>query len=145
MATPHGRARVAVICGRRCVITPAQEHMVRLLKRARLPFQTNVILEGFEVDVLVGERLAVELDGPIHGDTAMRRHDDAKRQVLERAGYTVVHLANEAVWHSPNQSLTAVRHALMRAARSPRPTPAPWQQTLETMWAKRADAKSSTR
>jgi len=140
MAIPRGRAHVTVIDGRRCVITPAQQRMARLLKDARLPFQTNVILEGYEVDVLVAGAVAVEIDGPIHADTAVRYRDDQKRRVLERAGYTVVHLANDAVWYSPNESLRTVHAAVTRAAMEPRPQLAPWQQRLKAVW--RAEAST---
>ncbi len=67
--------------------TKAERIFAERLKRARIPFRTKVLIEGREVDFLVG-RYAIDIDG--HAQAP------GKNEMLVRAGYTPIHIENRS-------------------------------------------------
>jgi very-short-patch-repair endonuclease len=60
------------------------------LRRLGVAFRQQVWLEGHRVDVLIGERLVVQLDGFAHYRAADRRRDLRHDAILTMRGYTVL-------------------------------------------------------
>lgn len=61
---------------------------MEILKRLRIPFRTKVVVEGREVDFIIG-RYAIDIDG--------HAQDVSKNEMLIRSGYCPVHLRNNNV------------------------------------------------
>lgn len=60
------------------------------LRALGIPFRQQVWLEGHPVDVLIGDRLVVQLDGFEHHRAADRRRDLRHDAALQLLGYTVL-------------------------------------------------------
>lgn len=65
--------------------TKAERRFMELCKRFRIPFRTKVILQGHEVDFIVGD-YAIEIDG--------HPHRKLKNDLFWAEGYFPVHLFN---------------------------------------------------
>lgn len=92
-----------------------QESFARVaLVRAGLAVRTQVVLPGVgRVDLLVENRVVVELDGfAYHGDRARFREDRRRDRVAVGLGLSVLRFAFEDVVHGPDALVDDVRHAL---------------------------------
>ena len=61
---------------------------MEILKKNHIPFRTKVIIEGREVDFLVGKR-AIDIDG--------HKQDVQKNIMLVKAGYIPIHFFNKDI------------------------------------------------
>lgn len=68
--------------------TKFERKVYEVLKELRLPFKHRWLVEGREVDFIVGT-LAIEVDG--------HEQDVEKNNMLMRNGYTPIHLHNSEV------------------------------------------------
>jgi hypothetical protein len=73
--------------------TKSERRFAELLKKLHIPFETKVIIQGKEVDFLIG-RNVIEIDGHIQ--------DVEKNHMLYNAGYNPIHLNS---WEIPNPYL----------------------------------------
>lgn len=69
--------------------TKPERIVYEVLKELRLPFKHRWLVEGREVDFIVGT-LAIEVDG--------HEQDVEKNNMLMRNGYTPIHLHNSEVY-----------------------------------------------
>jgi hypothetical protein len=127
-----GRGRRGVIDARRALphLDPRAESPSESLVRAHLVLNRipkplcnlNIFHNGqwlARVDLAWPlARLIVEYDGIIHLDEAQRRHDAARRNRLQAAGWLVITLTAVDLQH-PGQMIDSIRAALH--ARTPRP------------------------
>jgi len=60
----------------------------RMLQELRIPFKAKQIIQGYEVDFLIGQNV-IEIDGHIQNTT--------KNKVLMENGYNVYHFQNNEV------------------------------------------------
>jgi len=68
--------------------TKAERRFIEILKKNHIPFRTKVIIEGREVDFLVGKR-AIDIDG--------HKQDVQKNIMLVKAGYIPIHFSNKDI------------------------------------------------
>jgi len=62
-------------------------------------------------------RLLVEIDSAIHHSTKLDREADRRRDAeLADAGFIVVRITDDQVWHRPQEAIATVRNALAAAA-----------------------------
>lgn len=72
--------------------------VVRPLLRWGLPVRQQVMIAGHRVDVLIGERLVLQIDGyQFHSDAAQRAADIAHDAELRLRGYTVIRVSYSQV------------------------------------------------
>jgi len=67
------------------------------LKRRKLPCQHQVQIGQFEVDILVGRKIAVEVDGYYHALKGKVSLDASKDKHLESLGYVMLRIDGTAV------------------------------------------------
>ena len=68
-----------------------ETHVIHGIRRMGVACRQQVVLDGRPVDVLIGERLVVQLDGfAHHGEAAQRRRDIRGDAQLVLRGYTVL-------------------------------------------------------
>ena len=83
-----------------------------LLRHAGVPFQQQVPIQGHRVDLLVGARLVVEVDGFEFHDGAQRRRDLEQDARLQLAGYRVLRFAYADLVGRPDHVLMMIRRHL---------------------------------
>lgn len=85
--------------------SPLEDRFLGLLDAHGLPRpETNVVIEGMEVDALWrSRRIVVELDGwAHHNDRLAFERDRERSNELAEAGYTVLRFTHDAVAHRPS-------------------------------------------
>ena len=82
---------------------------VEFLRRHGVQFESNFVLDGWEVDFWIPERnLVIEVDGARFHDNALQRaSDEAKRRALEAAGFRVQRLRWKDLFCAPPTILAA--------------------------------------
>jgi very-short-patch-repair endonuclease len=68
--------------------TKSERRFLEYLKKHRVPFRAKVLVEGREIDFLIG-KCAVDIDN--------HEQDFTKNEMLARVGFTPVHIANSEV------------------------------------------------
>lgn len=68
--------------------TKAERRFAEILKTNRIPFRAKVIVNGREVDFLIG-RYAIDIDG--------HDQDPSKNVHLVKAGYVPIHFSNQEI------------------------------------------------
>ncbi len=99
----------------------AEARFLALLRKARLRLpETNVILNGYEVDCLWrSERLIAEIDGfAFHSSKDAFERDRRRDAVLTGAGFRVIRLTWRQLTHDSHALLVAVAQAQALAHRS---------------------------
>lgn len=81
--------------------TPAEAHMKKLLKRAKIPFEFQPVVYGFIPDFLVSDLLVVEVDGGYHKSPSQIKKDAHRSSILIGKGYRVTRFSNDAVFSNP--------------------------------------------
>ena len=102
--------------------TSAQMALLEMLGREHIPcrYEEFVPREGeydsrgfpkhYSIDVLVLPKLAIEVDGTVHGRTLRLDSKDAKKQLyLESHGYRVLRFTNREVIFEAEKVLNAIR------------------------------------
>ena len=85
------------------------------LRRAGIPVRTQAEIGSMHVDLLIGERLAVECDGHgFHDDPAAQRRDHARDLRLIAAGYVVVRLDYRQIVRDWALSFAVIRSLVAR-------------------------------
>lgn len=74
-----------------------EEKVLEELIRRRLPCQQRVHIGDLEVDILVGQRICVEVDGYYHAMKGKISKDAAKEKRLESLGYVVLRITSSEV------------------------------------------------
>lgn len=134
MVTKSLTARSIHVEGRRVWATIPQQLLADLLTQAGIGCQQNVLIEGYEADLLVAGGIIVEVDGPVHDAGSGHRHDQTKQACWERVGYDVLHLRNVDVEESGRDCVRRVRQTVSERDRRGAHTDwAPWQHTLATL------------
>lgn len=83
------------------------------LRRWGVQIRQQVWLAGHPVDLLIGERLVVQVDGfQFHADSASRSRDIAHDAELRLRGYTVLRFSYAQVVHNRAQVERVIGHAL---------------------------------
>mgnify|MGYP001581454126 FL=1 len=72
--------------------TKPERVIADLLTRKRIPFKFREIIEGREVDFVIG-RVIVEVDGVHHDNPHNRARDKSKNEILARLGYVPLHFS----------------------------------------------------
>lgn len=80
------------------------------LRFLRVPIVQQVVIAGRPVDILIGDRLVLQIDGGHHVD-AQRDKDIAHDALLMTMGYTVIRVSYEQVIHQ----WRVVQHRIMQA------------------------------
>lgn len=70
------------------ISTKAERRFAEILKRNRIPFKAKVVVNGREVDFLLG-RYAIDIDG--------HDQDPDKNVHLVNAGYVPIHFSNREI------------------------------------------------
>lgn len=87
--------------------------LIAPLRRWGVRIRQQVWLAGRPVDLLIGERLVVQIDGyEFHSDSAARSRDIAHDAELRLRGYTVLRFSYAQVIHERAHVEQVVRHAL---------------------------------
>jgi very-short-patch-repair endonuclease len=77
-----------------------------LLRAKKLPFKDQVIwytsCNYFTPDLLVGEKLIIEVDGKIHDQDFHKTSDRIRHRALKNMGYEVMRVRNERIQRNPN-------------------------------------------
>lgn len=76
-----------------------EQRVLKELQRRRLPFQHSVQVGSFEVDFIVGKRIAVEVDGYVHVLKETLAKDAAKDEHLRALGYSILRVTSSEVKH----------------------------------------------
>ena len=103
--------------GAKIIRSELEERFQDFLIRAGLPLpQTNVIVEGYEVDrVWAEQRLIVELDGhATHATTHAFELDRARDRRLEAAGWCVIRITWRQLENEPDLVEADLRRLLLR-------------------------------
>ena len=103
--------------GARIIRSELEERFQDFLVRAGLPLpQTNVVIEGYEVDCVWPEqRLIVELDGHAsHSPTHAFELDRARDRRLEAAGWRVIRITWRQLEQEPDLVEADLRRLLLR-------------------------------
>jgi very-short-patch-repair endonuclease len=103
--------------GARIIRSELEERFQDFLVRRGLPLpQTNVVIEGYEVDcVWPGQRLIVELDGHAsHSPTHAFELDRARDRRLEAAGWRVIRITWRQLEQEPDLVEADLRRLLLR-------------------------------
>ena len=100
--------------------TVAEDKLWQAIRKRRLDgrkFRRQVAIGAFVVDFYCSsERLAVEVDGPIHEN--QREADRIRQEIIESLGIRFVRLSNEEVEHQLESSLNKIRQALADSLRA---------------------------
>lgn len=97
----------------------AESRFLELVRRAQLPApETNVGLQGFEVDILWrAPRLVVEIDGfSFHSSPRAFERDRRRDAVLAAAGFRVMRVTWAQLVRQPEALLVRLAQALVRTA-----------------------------
>src|SRR5690606_27057886 len=90
-----------------------ETHFVELMRSIGVAVRQQVWLDGHPVDVLIGDRLVIQLDGFAHHNSAAERRRDLEADVrLRLRGYTVLRFDYRQVLFAPEFVLDAVRTAM---------------------------------
>lgn len=153
MERNRGRRRIGIVqqavemhtAGSAGARSSAEEHMVLLvtaagLAKPRVGARVRVPGGSLEVDLLWEEEsICVEIDGPGHRRPRTRREDAARDALLRSAGYRVLRVTTDEVFHQPDDSVARIRHLLASGGRAGRSTiVAPRVETAEPIYVRRA-------
>ena len=106
--------------------TPAERILWRLLSRYRPPFTRQLVVGSFILDLACREvRLAVELDGGQHADSA---YDVARTRWLEKEGWTVIRFWNNEVRDNPHGVAEAILAKVAECLGDTHPQPLPHRE-----------------
>jgi very-short-patch-repair endonuclease len=87
--------------------------LVEPLRRAGLRVRQQIVLAGRPVDLVIGDRLVVQLDGyAFHSSSAQRSSDIAHDAQLRLRGYTVLRFSYAQVVHDAANVLLTLRRAV---------------------------------
>jgi very-short-patch-repair endonuclease len=87
--------------------------LVTPLRRWGVLVRQQVVLAGRPVDILIGERLVIQIDGwQFHSSAAQRAKDIAHDAELRLRGYTVFRFGYAQVVHGREEVLRVIRRAL---------------------------------
>ncbi|WP_344792719.1 endonuclease domain-containing protein [Gryllotalpicola daejeonensis] len=102
LASVHGGPLAKVVPYVSGLADSGLESLTRLrLQRARIPCRQQVKIRGHRVDLLIGERLVVQLDGKQHlSDPKQLAMDREYDRFLRRLGYTVLRFSYADVVHN---------------------------------------------
>lgn len=90
-----------------------ETHFLELMRDIGVHVRQQVKIDGHPVDVLIGDRLIVQLDGfAFHSSAADRRRDIAADVRLRLLGYTVLRFDYQQVLFQPEMVRDAVRMAI---------------------------------
>ena len=97
---------------RRCS-TSAEAELWMLLKGKKLEgrkFRRQYSISKYIIDFYcVSEKLAVELDGDLHGDYGIQQRDQEREKYLENLGVRVIRFENRLVFQESEMVLDAIR------------------------------------
>lgn len=79
--------------------TKTERKIAELLKRNHIKFKPRWIVEGYEVDFLIG-RVIIEVDGNVH-----KQIDRKREQILLDAGYIPLHISVKEVYKSDGKDI----------------------------------------
>ncbi len=95
--------------------TSAEARMWSLLRDRRLAykFRRQHQIGGYVVDFACPAiHLIIEVDGPSHATPEQRAFDEARTEALRLAGWRVLRMPNERVYHSLGEVEAAIRAIL---------------------------------
>lgn len=75
----------------------AEAVFFQMLRDNGIPFQFQYKIGPYVADYLIGDRLVVELDGPVHRKANQKRHDETRDAYMVRLGYHVLRLNLEII------------------------------------------------
>jgi very-short-patch-repair endonuclease len=79
--------------------TKTERKLAEIFKRNHIKFKARWIVQGYEVDFLIG-RVIIEIDGSVH------KHIDRKReQLLLDAGYIPLHISVKEIYESDGKDI----------------------------------------
>ena len=121
VSPPSGRCSNEAAIGARIIRSELEERFQDFLLRAGLPLpQTNVAIEGYEVDCVWPEqRVIVELDGhATHAPAHAFELDRARDRRLEAAGWRVIRITWRQLEQEPELVEADLRRLLQPASRT---------------------------
>lgn len=109
--------------------TKAERRLAQALRRQKIKFIQNQILNGFEVDFsLVNYKILIEVDGYTHLSQQKRQADSYKDQRLNEAGYLIVHFTNQEIWEELAKCVKIIEE-MLEANRIAR-----YSTSINTLW-----------
>lgn len=132
-------------------VNSAEAKVAAALRAAGIACECNVFIDSYEVDLLIADRIVIEVDGYHHYARPSRERDSVKSEFLQAEGYQLLRIRNSDV-HQPVklrafvdqvQQLLADRPGASIPANTPLAKPALQQlrdQLLQQEAAKRAAA-----
>src|SRR2546425_953061 len=102
--------------------TSTHLRLLQALQKTDLPYLSEVPIEAgnrktYQADILVGSRLVVEIDGPIH--TKHLDKDEERDQELALLGYTTIRFTNREVKKGLDKVVTRIIKAYAETWKSP--------------------------
>ncbi len=67
------------------------------LRRRNIPYQHRIHIDHYEVDILVGRRIAIEVDGYVHAAKETIEKDERKELYLHDQGFIVMRITGNEV------------------------------------------------
>jgi very-short-patch-repair endonuclease len=93
--------------------TEAEKRLWQYLKGSQLggrKFRRQHSVGLFILDFYCpGERVAVELDGPVHDQPNVRSYDEERQKAIKSLGITVLRFSNDAVFLNIGEVLKTIR------------------------------------
>ena len=89
--------------------TKPERTLADMFIKAKIPFKFREIIEGREVDFVIG-RVIVEVDGQIHRQK--RAKDVSKNEMLVRLGYIPLHFSAKEIRTNPQETFKEITRLL---------------------------------
>ncbi|WEG08105.1 DUF559 domain-containing protein [Microbacterium horticulturae] len=87
--------------------------LIEPLRRAGLRVRQQIMLAGRPVDLVIGDRLVVQIDGyAFHSSSAQRGSDIAHDAQLRLRGYTVLRFSYAQIVHDAANVVLTLRRAV---------------------------------
>lgn len=105
-------ARLAALCDNYSD-SGLETEFVRVMRTIGVPLRQQVWIDGHPVDVLIGERLVVQLDGFAHHSSPTERRRDIQADArLALLGYTVLRFDYYQIFFEPDEVVRTIRMSI---------------------------------
>lgn len=86
--------------------TESELKLRSILKYKKIPFKHSQIIwytgcDKYTPDLIIGEKLIIEVDGKIHDKERMKTPDRIRQRALKNMGYEVYRVRNERIQSAP--------------------------------------------
>lgn len=97
--------------------TESERILWNIVRRDQLGahFRRQQIIDNYIVDfVCLEKRLVIELDGKYHNDEKQKAYDNARTELLEKFGYTILRFPNEDIYFNIDSIIEKIKLYLLK-------------------------------